>query len=369
MRARAVFLAALLVVAACGDDATTTPSTTTAAAAATTTAGTTTAPSVTTTAGPTTTTTVMWPAARGWVVGTSSGLVALDENGTRTTLVDGPVSTVAVGPDGTVFFQRASILFGRGETTTAADTRVLAYDRVTRSVRDVVVPARGADAWAGALQLDSVVIVGGRVQLLLRRSMFDPAQNVELQRWDEAFRRDVATGVETPGRRIAVWETTATRITSGGGLLVSTTRSEDARRGSVTDLDGTPVTRLAALVPAEHCSDATPACPDMLTISPSGARLAWVESPDAFSSGSRRWNLVVADVASATRLATVALPPSNAESVVAFAGDDRVVVSRFSWPDPATTMAVQPTSTVVDVRAGTATSLAVGGYAMPDVSR
>jgi hypothetical protein len=368
MQARAFALAAVLLAAACGDDATTAPPTTPAPDTTATAAGTTTAPTVTT-AGPTTTTAVAWPAARGWVVGTSSGLVALDDNGTRTTLVDGPVSTVAVGPDGTVFFQRASILFGRGETTTAADTRVLAYDRATRSVRDVVVPVRGADAWAGALQLDGVVIVGGRVQLLLRRSLFDPAQNVELQRWDEAFRRDVVTGVETPGRRIAVWETNATRITSASGLLVYTTRSEDARRGTVTDLEGTPVTRLAALVPAEHCTDAKPACPDSLTISPSGARLAWVESPDAFSGATRRWNLVVADVASGTRVATVALPPSNAETVLAFAGDDRVVTSRFPWPDAGSTVAVQPTATVVDARTGAATALAVGGYAMPDVMR
>jgi hypothetical protein len=367
MRARAIALAAVLFVSACGDDTASAPSTTGAptstTGAATTTALSTTAPIITTT------TTPAWPAARGWVVGTTSGLTALDETGTRTTLVDGPVATVAVGPDGTVYFQRASILFGRGETTTAADTRVLAYDRATRTVRDVVVPAPAADRWAGALQLDSVVIAGGRVQLLLRRSMFDPAQNVELQRWDESFRRDVQTGAETPGRRVAVWETTMTRLTSGGGLLVATTRSEDVERGNVTDLDGTPVTRLSALVPAEHCAWAQPACPDSLTISPSGARLAWVESPDTASVAVRRWNVVVADIASAKRLASIALPPGNAETVLAFAGDDRVVVSQFAWPDAASTAAAQPTSTVVDVRSGTATALAVGGYAMPDVAR
>ena len=368
MRARAIALAAVLFVSACGDDTASAPSTT-GAPTSTTGAATTTAPSTTSSTITTTTTTPAWPAARGWVVGTTSGLTALDETGTRSTLVDGPVATVAVGPDGTVYFQRASILFGRGETTTAADTRVLAYDRATRTVRDVVVPAPAADRWAGALQLDSVVIAGGRVQLLLRRSMFDPAQNVELQRWDESFRRDVLTGTETPGRRVAVWETGMTRLTSGGGLLVSTVRTEDVARNSVTDLDGTPVTRLAALVPAEHCAAAQPACPDSLTIAPSGARLAWVESPDPASVAVRRWNVVVADIASAKRLASIALPPGNAETVLAFAGDDRVVVSQFAWPDAASTAAAQPTSTVVDVRSGTATALAVGGYAMPDVAR
>lgn len=374
MRARvalaiAPVLALAMLAGACGDDGSSAPaSTTTAPVTSTppsTTAPVTTAPVTTapvTTVPPTTTASPSWPAARGWVIGTADGLVAVDDRGARTTLAPGPVATVAVAPDGTVYFQRVSILFGRDERTTAADTRLLAYDPATRAVRDVLVPAAGTDPWAGALHLDDVAIIDGRVQLLLRRAMFDPAKNVEEQRWDEAFLRDLQSGAERGARRVGLWELQATRITFGDGSFVHTNRSEDERRGVVVDLAGNESTRFAALVSKDYCSDQRPACPDALTVSRSGARLAWVESPDPFGTSDRRWNLIVADTASNARVATVALPAGNAETVIHFAADDRVVVSRFLWPDAASTA---PRTVLVDVPTGVSALLPVAGYAVP----
>lgn len=368
MRPMALLVAVAVLAGACGDDSPAAPTPTTAPTAVTTTAPPTTAPTTAPTSiAPTTTAPgPVWPAARGWVVGSSAGLVALDERGERTTLVTGPVATVAVAPDGTVFFQRASLLFGRTETTTATDTRVLAVDRATGAARDLLVPVAGADAEAGALHLDGVAIVDGRVQLLLRRAHYDPSRNVEEQRWQEAFRRDLLSGAETPGRRVGVWELQATHISYGGGVLVHTNRSEDQRRGVVVDLAGEVVNRFAALVPEGWCGDASPGCPDALTISPSGARLAWIESPDPFGSPERRWNVVVADTVTGRRVASVVLPAGNAETVLTFAGDERLAVSRFPWPDAASTA---PTAGVVEVGAGTYAPLPVGGYAVPDVAR
>jgi hypothetical protein len=360
MRVPFLLLCAALVLSACGDDGSSTTASTTTGA---TSLSSTTAPSATsTTAGATTTTRPVWPAARGVVIGTSDGLIGIDEAGTRTTLASGPVATVAVAPDGTVFFQRVSILFGRTERTTAADTRLLAYDRASRAVREVLVPAPGADSWAGALHLDDVAIIDGRVQLLLRRSRFDPAQNSELRRWDESFRRDLETGAETGVRRVGLWETNATRISFGGDLIAHSNRSEDERRSVLVDLAGNAANRFPALVPTEYCTDQRPACADALTISPAGTRLAWIESPDPFGSPERRWNLIVADTAAGTRVASVALPPGNAETVIFFAADDRIVVSRFPWADAASTA---PRTGVVDVRAGTYTALTPAGYAVP----
>ncbi len=114
------------------------------------------------------------------------------------------------------------------------------------------------------------------------------------------------------------------------------------------------------------CADGVPRCPDALTVSPSGRRLAWVESPDAFGPEPRRYDLVVVDTITRSRAATVALEPGSAETVIAFAADDALAVTRLPWPDAASTT---PVVTVVDVGRSVASPAPFRGYTVPDVAR
>jgi hypothetical protein len=310
---------------------------------------------------------VAGPEARGWLVAADDGLWSVDPSGTRTQLIEGHVSTVAVTPDGTVLFQRRSAADGN---VRPADTAVFAFDRRTGATRPFFAPAPTDDVSAGALILEGVALVDGQPEMLLRREMFDATKAYEEQRWARLVRRNLATATEVELFYVGAWELGATHVSYGGGIFATTLRSEGSAGTALFDVKGEKAgAPFDAFVPRDSwCTFSWPDCPDSFAISTSGRRVAWIEVVDhdpRADPATQRWNLVVADVATGTRAASIEIPAGNAETMLVFAGEDRIAVSRSPWGADG---ARPHTTGVANVTAGTYTPLPVAGYAIPDVA-
>lgn len=373
-------LLAALVLAACSDDASTVgtvPGSTTTVVVATTTAPTMTTTSSTTTAAPTTTaptttaptTTVRVPAWAGDVlVVAADGLWSVPATGAPARLVPAPVANAAVGPDGTVYFQRRSSHDTDPAELDAATTRIEALDRRSGAVRTVLAPPAARSPAVGALTLEGVIVVDGRPELLLRRFRHDPTKDVELQSSEVLVRRDLATGAERDVRVSGAWEFGMALVGHGGGVFVTVGRSEGSERVLVFGPDGADAGGpVAAALPSGFCSFATAGCADTATVSPSGTRVAWIEADAPVSSSEVPWRLVIVDVATRRRLRDVALEPRAAEVELVFADDDHVLVGRVPWPTGSGAPAPEGHASVVEVTSGTVRPLAVGGAVRPDV--
>ncbi len=305
---------------------------------------------------------------QGWLVANEAGLWSVDSAGHSTRFLDGPVAAVAVAADGTIFFQRHTIVT---ESVHAPDTRIMTLDRATGTTRDWLVPESHAQPFEGALGLEGVIVVSGRGQVLLRRAVFDPTKEYEAQSFVRLVRRDIRTGVETEVGVVAGWEFEATHISYGADTYVASDVSEGSVGGLFLDASGARVFgRFTSLIAVNDCSFSAPQCPTDLAISTDGQRLAWVEATDdgnAPNSG-RRQQLVVGDIASGKHVATIALPVGAAETMLVFASDGRIVVTRVSYGDRSDDPRLT-TSAVVDVQRATLSPLPIAGYAIPDVTR
>lgn len=362
-------LLAAALLAACSDDTSVveTGSSTTTVATTTAPAVTTTTPAPSTTSAPSTT--VVGAAWSGDVVVVAAdGLWAVPASGAPTRLLPAPVSRAAVGPDGTVYFQRRAFRDEDPAGLDAAVTRIEALDRRTGAVRTVLAPASATPA-AGALTLEGVIVVAGRPELLVRRFRFDPTKLVEEQASEILVRRDLATGTERELRVTGAWEFGMALVSYGGGVFVGVGRSEGSMGVMVFGPDGADAGgRVADRFAKAWCTFASAGCAYTATVAPSGRSVAWIEADDPVPSSEVRWRLVVADVDTGRRREVV-LDAMAADVEIVLADDDHVLVGRVPYPAGAAAPAVEARASIVDVTTGAVRALPVGGAVRPDAHR